>query len=189
MIVIAQCFALIFASEMGDKTQLLALVLAARFRKPWTTMSGILVATILNHALASWAGGWLSTLASPATLRWILALIFFVFAAWILIPDKDDESTGEKSTRGAFLTTVITFFLAEMGDKTQLVTVALGARFNDPVAVTIGTTLGMLGADGLAVFFGERLTKVVPMKWIRAGTAVLFALFGALCLAAGYFAL
>jgi putative Ca2+/H+ antiporter (TMEM165/GDT1 family) len=172
-----QSFLLVFASEMGDKTQLLALVLASRFRKPWTIMAGIFVATTLNHALASWAGGWLGGTVDAQWLKWILAATFFIFGAWILIPDKD-EGLKYEARFGAFVTTVVAFFLAEMGDKTQLATLALGARFNQPVLVTAGTTAGMLLADGLVVFLGERLTQRIPMKWIRVFAATLFALFG-----------
>jgi putative Ca2+/H+ antiporter (TMEM165/GDT1 family) len=174
---IIQSFLLVFASEMGDKTQLLALVLATRFRKPWTIMAGILAATLINHGLASWAGGWVAEQFPPIYVKWTLALIFFGFAAWILIPDKE-EDLSEAYPYGAFLTTVIAFFLAEMGDKTQLATIALGARFTDPFAVTCGTTLGMLAADGLVVFFGEKLTNCVPMKYIRWFACGLFVLFG-----------
>jgi putative Ca2+/H+ antiporter (TMEM165/GDT1 family) len=170
-------FLLVAASEMGDKTQLLALVLASRFRKPWTIMAGILVATILNHGLASWAGGWVSTLVSETLLRWILSGTFFAFALWILIPDKDEE-LKESNRFGPFLTTVVAFFLAEMGDKTQLATLALGARFASPFAVTLGTTAGMLLADGLAVFFGEKLTSKLSMKWVRLFASILFFIFG-----------
>ncbi len=165
-------------SEMGDKTQLLALILMLRFRRPWTIMAGILVATLLNHGLAAWAGGWAAQLGAPTTLKYVLAGLFFVFAAWILIPDKEDDSESS-SKYGAFLTTLVTFFLAEMGDKTQLATVALGARFQSPVIVTIGTTCGMLIADGLAVFFGESLTKKIPLKYVRVAAALLFVAFGA----------
>lgn len=175
---ILQSFLLVVASEMGDKTQLLALVLAARFRRPWAVMAGILVATLLNHALAAWAGAWAAGLLSPDTLRWVLALLFFAFAVWILIPDKED-GPGKEPRFGAFLTTAVLFFFAEMGDKTQLATVALGARFHDFIAVTAGTTLGMLAADGLAVFLGERITSVVPMQWVRRGACALFFAFGA----------
>jgi putative Ca2+/H+ antiporter (TMEM165/GDT1 family) len=172
-----QSFFLVFVSEMGDKTQLLALVLAARFKKPWTIMAGILVATLLNHALASWVGQRLSGLVNPTYLSWILAATFFAFAIWILIPDKDEE-LKQKNKYGAFLTTLVTFFLAEMGDKTQLATVALGAQFQDFYMVTIGTTLGMLGADGLAVFFGKKLTAKIPMNIIHKVASFLFFLFG-----------
>jgi putative Ca2+/H+ antiporter (TMEM165/GDT1 family) len=174
---IVNSFLLVLASEMGDKTQLLALILASRFRKPWTIMAGILVATLLNHGLASWAGSWLSSFVDPHTLKWVLAAIFFAFAIWILIPDKDEEFK-ESGHWGAFLTTAVAFFLAEMGDKTQLATVALGARYAEPWLVTIGTTMGMMVSDGLAVFFGENLTNRIPMKWIRVGSCILFAIFG-----------
>lgn len=162
---------------MGDKTQLLALVLASRFRKPWAIMAGILCATLLNHGLASYAGGWLSTSVSSRHLAWALAAIFFVFAFWILIPDKD-EGLKLEPRFGAFLTTLVAFFFAEMGDKTQLATVALGARFNAPLLVTVGTTAGMLAADGLAVFLGEKLTEKIPLKYIRYFASALFFIFG-----------
>ena len=162
---------------MGDKTQLLALVLTARFRKPWVILAGVFVATILNHALASWAGGWLATLLAPTTLKWVLALTFFAFAAWILIPDKEEE-LKEHGRFGAFATTVIAFFLAEMGDKTQLATIALGARYSSIALVTIGTTAGMMASNALAIFLGERLLKRIPMKWIRVFACVLFVIFG-----------
>lgn len=170
-------FLLVAMSEMGDKTQLLALVLAARFRKPWAVMAGILTATLLNHGLASWAGVWISGLIPAATLKWILATTFLGFAVWLLIPDKE-EGLPEAGRFGAFFTTAFAFFMAEMADKTQLATIALGARYHDPVAVTVGTTAGMLVADGLAVFFGDRLTQRIPMDWIHKVAAALFALFG-----------
>ena len=170
-------FLLVLASEMGDKTQLLALVLATKFRKPWTIMAGIFVATILNHAAASWAGGWVSSHIQHKTMSYILAATFLVFAVWILSPDQDEE-LKESNRYGAFLTTAVLFFLAEMGDKTQLATVALGARYADVTAVTLGTTMGMLVSDGLAVFFGDHLIKRVSMKWVRIATALLFAIFG-----------
>ncbi len=175
-----QSFALVLASEMGDKTQLLALVLALRFKKPMVIMAGILVATLLNHGLASLVGGWLGNQFSESTLRISLALIFFIFALWILVPDKldPDTDTPRDIPANAFLTTLVLFFLAEMGDKTQLATLALGAKFQSPIAVTAGTTLGMLAADGLAVVFGERLTKIVPMHFIRIFSSLLFAGFG-----------
>ncbi len=177
MLIILNSFLLILASEMGDKTQLLALVLASRFGKPWTIMAGILVATLLNHGLASWLGQFLASRVSEQMLSWGLAAIFFVFAVWILIPDKDEE-LKEIGHFGAFVTTTIAFFLAEMGDKTQLATVALGANYASPWLVTFGTTLGMLAADGLAVFFGKSLTQRIDMKWIRIGAALLFLAFG-----------
>lgn len=178
---IIQSFFLVFASETGDKTQLLALVLVLRFKRPWVIMAGILLATLLNHGLASWLGGRAAALVQPQTLRWILAITFFAFAAWILVPDKD-EDLKQGSKYGAFWTTIVTFFLAEMGDKTQLATVALGARFINVWLVTCGTTLGMLAADGLAVAFGENLVTRVPMLWVRRLASLLFVLFGVLIL-------
>jgi putative Ca2+/H+ antiporter (TMEM165/GDT1 family) len=170
-------FLLVFASEMGDKTQLLALVLAARFKKPWTIMAGVFVATLLNHALAAWAGGFAANLFSPETLKALLALTFIGFGLWILIPDKD-EGYKEHGRFGAFMTTVIAFFIAEMGDKTQLATIALGARYSMPAVVTIGTTLGMIGSNALAIFLGEKLLKKVPMNIVRLCACVLFIVFG-----------
>lgn len=162
---------------MGDKTQLLAFVLATRFKKPWTIFAGILVATILNHLIAASAGVWVSSLVSELVLKRILAAIFFAFAVWILIPDKD-EGLKESARWGAFVTTVVAFFLAEMGDKTQIATVTLAAKYNDLIFVTIGTTIGMMVTDGLAVFFGDKMTRFIPMKYIHIGAALLYIAFG-----------
>jgi putative Ca2+/H+ antiporter (TMEM165/GDT1 family) len=174
-------FLLVFISEMGDKTQLLALVLTTRYKKPVPILAGIFVATILNHALAAWAGQWLGSFFSEETLKWILAGTFFAFAVWILIPDKEGQVTAPKKF-GVFLTTVVAFFLAEMGDKTQLATVALGAQYTSTLLVTLGTTLGMMGSNALAVFFGQRLLNKIPMKWVRIFACSLFAIFGILIL-------
>ncbi len=170
-------FFLVFVSEMGDKTQLLALVLAARFRKPIPIMFGILVATLLNHAAASYAGVFINQTISPFVLKWILAATFIGFGLWMLLPDKD-EGFEDKRGWGPFLTTTIAFFFAEMGDKTQLATIALGAKFAAPFLVTAGTTLGMLGADGLAVFFGQRFNSKIPMTLVHRIASGLFILFG-----------
>lgn len=170
-------FFLVFVSEMGDKTQLLALILAARFRKPWPIMAGILVATVLNHALASFAGSYVTQYISDFWLKWILGLTFIIFGVWMLIPDKAEEAKPD-SKWGPFLTTTVAFFFAEMGDKTQLATVALGAKYVEPFLVTIGTTLGMLGADGLAVFFGHKFTEKISMTWVHRIASALFILFG-----------
>jgi putative Ca2+/H+ antiporter (TMEM165/GDT1 family) len=179
-------FALVGVSEMGDKTQLLAFSLAARFKKPWPIMAGILVATLLNHALASSVGLWVSTQVSPRVLGLALGLVFIAFGFWTLKPDTlDDEGGGRRTEFGPFLTTTLLFFIAEMGDKTQLATVALGARFSSAVAVSVGTTLGMLLADGLAVFLGDRLSARIRMDWLRRAAAALFFLFGALSAVAG----
>lgn len=174
---IIHSFLLVFVSEMGDKTQLLALVLAARFRKPLPIMFGILVATLLNHALASYAGAFVTQYVSADVLKWVLAATFIGFGLWMLVPDKDEGFQDERGW-GPFLTTTVAFFFAEMGDKTQLATVALGAKFAAPVMVTVGTTLGMLGADGLAVIFGHKFTEKIPMKMVHRIASALFILFG-----------
>lgn len=162
---------------MGDKTQLLALVLAAKFKKPLPIMSGILLATVLNHALASYVGSYVTQYISADVLKWLLAATFIGFGIWILIPDED-EGFNDKYKWGPFLTTAVVFFFAEMGDKTQLATVALGAKYASLVLVTIGTTLGMLGADGLAVYFGHKFTAKIPMKLVHRISSALFILFG-----------
>ncbi|MEN9722072.1 MAG: hypothetical protein RJB38_58 [Pseudomonadota bacterium] len=172
-----QSFVLVAASEMGDKTQLLAFSLAARYRRPVPVLLGILVATVLNHALAASLGSVAGSWVSPELLRWILGGLFIAFALWTLKPDSADQG-GSDSRFGPFLTTAMLFFLAEMGDKTQLATVALGARFSSVAWVTVGTTLGMMLSDGLAVFAGERLAERLPMQWIRRGAAFLFFLSG-----------
>jgi putative Ca2+/H+ antiporter (TMEM165/GDT1 family) len=166
-------------AEMGDKTQLLSLVLAARFRKPWPIVLGIFTATVVNHALAGAAGAWLTTLLGPQLLRWILAASFFAMAVWILVPDKLDEDDEAKVPRlGVFGTTVIAFFLAEMGDKTQVATVMLAARFPQWWAVVAGTTVGMMLANVPAVWFGERVTRIVPIRAVHIVSAVIFAALG-----------
>ena len=176
MEVILNSFLLVAATEMGDKTQLLAFVLASKFRKPWAVLAGIFVATVLNHALAASVGVWVSNYLSPEVLKWTLAAIFLGFAVWVLIPDKED--TNDKPPRyGAFLTTLIMFFLAEMGDKTQLSTIALSAQYKDFFLVTLGTTLGMMATDGAAVFLGEKLTQKISMKWVHIGASCLYVAF------------
>lgn len=169
-------FLLVFASEMGDKTQLLALMLACRYNRPWTIMAGILVATLLNHALAAYVGQWSAGFLGSEALKYTLAFLFLAFAVWILIPDKESES-AQSDKWGPFVTTTIAFFIAEMGDKTQLATVGLGARYQDVMIVTWGTTLGMMASNGLAVYFGARFLKKMPMKWIRIGACALFVAF------------
>jgi len=170
-------FLLVAASEMGDKTQLLAFALASRFKKPWTVMAGILLATLANHALASSVGAWISAYVPPRVMAGILAVTFIGFGLWTLRPDTLDED-DKPSRFGPLLTTVVLFFLAEMGDKTQFATIALGARFHSAVTVTLGTTLGMLASDGLAVFLGDRLSSKVQGRWLRIVAAGLFFLFG-----------
>jgi putative Ca2+/H+ antiporter (TMEM165/GDT1 family) len=181
MAAILASFLLVALSEMGDKTQLLAFSLATRFRRPWPVMGGILVATLANHALASSLGAWISDHVPARAMAGVLAATFIAFGLWTLRPDELEESESEPRA-GAFVTTAFLFFLAEMGDKTQLATVALAARYGSVVRVTIGTTLGMLVSDGLAVFLGQRLAARVSSARIRWAAASLFFVFGALSL-------
>ncbi len=166
-------------AEIGDKTQLLAFILAARFKKPWPIIAGILCATLVNHGLAGALGAWITTTVSPEILRWVLGLSFIAMAAWTMIPDKiEEEETQIARKFGVFGATLITFFLAEMGDKTQLATVALAAHYAAPVLVVIGTTLGMLLADVPAVFIGDKLSSKLPMKLVHAIAAAIFLALG-----------
>jgi putative Ca2+/H+ antiporter (TMEM165/GDT1 family) len=171
--------------EIGDKTQLLALLLAARFRKPWPIVAGILVATLANHALAGALGDWLSQAINPTWMRWGLGLSFLAVAVWMLVPDKVDDVDADQSAGklGVFGVTVIAFFIAEMGDKTQIATVMLAARYHELVAVVAGTTIGMMLANVPAVWLGERATKVLPMVWVHRIAAGVFAALGIAALA------
>jgi len=169
--------------EMGDKTQLLAIVLAAAFRKPVPIVLGILVATLANHAAAGAVGGWVAQALGPDILRWVIGLSFLAMAGWMLIPDKiDGDVVGGKQRFGVFGTTVIAFFLAEMGDKAQIATVALAARYPDIVQVVLGTTLGMMLANVPAVFLGDKIAKNVSMQLVHGIAAVIFAILGVLTL-------
>jgi putative Ca2+/H+ antiporter (TMEM165/GDT1 family) len=171
--------------EIGDKTQLLALVLAARFKRPWPIIFGILVATLANHALAGLLGNWVRTIIAPETLRWLVAASFFAVAIWALVPDKLHNNEPRTTTRwGVFGVTVVAFFLAEMGDKTQLATVVLAARFPSLVAVVAGTTLGMLLANVPVVFLSKAFSAKVPLRAIRIAAAVMFAALGVYALLA-----
>jgi len=166
-------------AEMGDKTQLLALLLAARFRKPAPIILGILIATLANHGIAGALGAWITQLLSPQVLRWTVGLLFLGMAVWTLIPDKIEEDEAKVATGlGVFGATLVTFFLAEMGDKTQIATIALAAHYGTPVMVVIGTTLGMLIADVPAVFVGDRLASKIPMKLVHSIAAGVFAVLG-----------
>ena len=170
-------------AEMGDKTQLLALLLAARFRKPWPIVGGILVATLVNHALAGAAGAWVTTMLGPQVLRWVLGLSFIGMALWMLVPDKlDDEEIGAAPRWGVFGTTVVAFFLAEMGDKTQIATVMLAAQDSSWLWVVLGTTLGMMLANAPVVWLGERITRRVPLRNVHAVSAAIFLTLGVLTL-------
>ena len=169
--------------EMGDKTQLLAMLLAVKFRKPVPIVLGILVATLANHATAGLMGAWVAQGLGPDVLRWVIGVSFIAMAGWMLVPDKlDDDAAGTAPRFGVFGTTLIVFFLAEMGDKTQIATVALAVRYQDLVAVVAGTTLGMLIADVPAVFVGDRLARKVPMRLVHAVAAGIFAVLGVLTL-------
>ena len=170
-------------AEMGDKTQLLALVLAARFRKPWVIVFGIFVATIANHAMAGALGAWVTTVLSAQTLRWILGASFIGMAVWMLIPDKlDNEDDIVPPRFGVFVTTVVVFFLAEMGDKTQIATVMLAARFDAYSQVVAGTTLGMMLANAPVVWLGEKVTRLVPLRVVHVASALFFLALGVLAL-------
>ena len=171
--------AIVALAEMGDKTQLLALVLAARFRKTWPIVLGILVATLANHGLAGALGAWVTTVVGPQVLRWILGVSFIAMAVWMLIPDKLDEGDADGAPRwGVFGTTLVAFFLAEMGDKTQIATVMLAAQYNAYLWVVAGTTLGMMLANAPVVWLGDRITRLVPIRVVHGVSAVIFLVLG-----------
>ena len=174
--------ALVAIAEIGDKTQLLSFVLAARLRKPWAIIAGIFVATLLNHALAGSVGVWLAQLIAPHWLSWITGAVFIVFGLWALHPDSLDDDP-KLHPAGAFVTAAIAFFIAEMGDKTQFATIALAAKYDALLWVVLGTTIGMMIANVPAVFFGEGIARRVPMRWVHALAALLFALLGVATLA------
>ena len=166
-------------AEMGDKTQLLSLVLAARFKRPWPIVWGILAATVLNHALAGAVGAWVMAAVGPDIMRWVLGVSFIAMAGWMLIPDKlDEDEASAKPGWGVFFATTWAFFLAEMGDKTQIATVALGAQYEPLIAVVAGTTLGMMLANAPVVWLGERMTRLVPLKVVHIASALIFAGLG-----------
>ena len=170
-------------AEMGDKTQLLAFLLAAKYKKPVPIILGILFATILNHGLAGLLGLWITQILSPEILRWVLGLSFIAMALWTLVPDKiEDEEASFGVKSGVFITTLVTFFLAEMGDKTQVATIAMAAHYPSPIMVVIGTTLGMMIADVPAVFLGNSFAKKLPLKLIHAIAAGIFFVMGVLVL-------
>jgi Ca2+/H+ antiporter, TMEM165/GDT1 family len=166
-------------AEIGDKTQLLAFILAARFKKPLPIIAGILAATVVNHGLAGALGAWITATLTPEVLRWVLGASFIGMAIWTMIPDKiEEEETHIAQRLGVFGATLVTFFLAEMGDKTQFATVAMAAHYAAPVMVVIGTTLGMLIADVPAVFAGDKLANKIPMKLVHTIAAGIFAVLG-----------
>jgi putative Ca2+/H+ antiporter (TMEM165/GDT1 family) len=170
---------LVALAEIGDKTQLLAIVLAARFRKPVPIILGILCATLLNHAAAAALGFLIADWLTGAWFQIAVGAAFIVMAAWALIPDKEDDRAQRTNAGGVFLTTLAAFFLVEIGDKTQIATSLLAARFENILVVTAGTTLGMMLANVPAVFLGEAVTKIVPLNVVRIGAAIVFAAIGA----------
>ncbi|HIH2686606.1 TMEM165/GDT1 family protein [Burkholderia cenocepacia] len=171
-------------AEIGDKTQLLSLVLAARYRKPVPIILGVLVATLVNHGFAGALGEWLGALVTPSIMRWALAFSFIAMGLWILVPDKldEDEANATRSRLGVFGATLVAFFLAEMGDKTQIATVALAARFQDYIGVVAGTTFGMMLANVPAILLGDRFAHRLPTRLVHGIAAVLFVVLGALAL-------
>ena len=165
-------------AEIGDKTQLLSFILAARFRQPWPIIAGIFVSTILNHTAAGALGAWISTTLSPDILRYIVGVTFLAVAAWALVPDKLDKEPEHISRFGAFMASLIAFFIAEVGDKTQVATIALAAKYSPLWMVVVGTTLGMMLANIPAVFIGSKLAEKLPLGLIRKVAASIFALLG-----------
>jgi putative Ca2+/H+ antiporter (TMEM165/GDT1 family) len=176
--------ALVAVSEIGDKTQLLAILLVARHRAPLPIVLGILVATAANHSLAAWGGVWLATMIGEQATRWIVGASFLAMAAWALVPDKLERPASKRDALGVFGTTLVAFFLVEMGDKTQLATIALAAHYGTVLPVVAGTTLGMMLADVPAVYLGERILRNVPLKIVRLGASATFAVLGVLTLLA-----
>jgi putative Ca2+/H+ antiporter (TMEM165/GDT1 family) len=174
--------ALVALAEIGDKTQLLSLLLAARYRAPLPIIAGILVATLANHGLAAAAGDLLAHALDPRLLDWAVVLSFVLMGLWILVPDKIDDELPRRSARGVFVATAVSFFLAEMGDKTQVATVALAARYSEWLPVVAGTTVGMLAANVPAVLFGHRFADRLPTRWVHALAALMFLVLGSLAL-------
>ena len=178
----------ISVAEIGDRTQLLSLLLAARYRRPWPIIAGILCATLANHAVAGLVGMWFGSLLKPRTLEIVVGVSMIAMALWTLKPDKLDESSGSAGAMGAFLATLTTFFVAEIGDKTQIATLALAAAYPSLLAVVAGTTAGMMIANVPVVFLGKAFADRLPLKAIHVGAAVLFAILGIVFLARAYFA-
>lgn len=177
---------LVAVAEIGDKTQLLAMILAAKFRRPVPIILGILVATILNHTGAATLGFVVARWLSGPTFQILVGVGFIAMALWALIPDKDDEGAANRAAGGVFLTTVVAFFLVEIGDKTQIATTLLAARFQDIAVVAAGTTLGMMIANVPAVLLGEAATRIVPLRYVRIGAALIFLILGAWVLGAAF---
>jgi len=168
--------------ELGDKTQLLSLILATRLRKPAPIIAGIFVATLINHLIACSVGEWVGTLITPSILRWVLGISFLAVAVWALIPDKMDEDVKTRGNYGVFALTAVTFFLAEMGDKTQIIALALAAKYDALISVVAGTTLGMMIVNVPTVLFADRAMKWIPVKVVRVVAAVIYAILGSVTL-------
>lgn len=164
--------------ELGDKTQLLSLILASRLRRPIPIIAGVFAATLGNHLLACWFGEWLGNLITPQILRWVLGISFIAVAIWALIPDRMDDQVESRSAHGIFIFTVVTFFLAEMGDKTQVVAIALAARYHELLQVVVGTTLGMMLVNVPTVLFADRAVRWIPLKLVRLTAAGIYAALG-----------
>ncbi|UXY14397.1 TMEM165/GDT1 family protein [Chitiniphilus purpureus] len=178
------CTGVVALAEIGDKTQLLALILAARFGRPWPIVAGVLVATLLNHFAAAWLGQWLAALVDPVIVRWIVGIGFLAIALWACIPDQIDENATPVKARGAFLTTTVAFFLAEIGDKTQVATIALAVKYSPLWVVVVGTTAGMMIANVPAVWLGRWLSaRLGLLRYVRFAAAAVFAVLGVLALA------
>lgn len=166
-------------AEIGDKTQLLTLILAARYKKPWPIVAGIFVATLVNHGIAGAIGAWLTRTIGQDAMRWVLGISFIAMAAWMLVPDRlEDDGGASRKVGGVFVTTTVLFFLVEIGDKTQIATVALAARFDSLMAVVMGTTVGMILANAPVAFFGEALAKRLPVRAVHVVAAIVFAALG-----------
>ena len=170
-------------AEIGDKTQLLSLLLAARFRRPLPIIAGIFLATIANHGLAAWLGEWVRAQFDPGALRWVVGLSLLAIAGWTLKPDRIEGEVRQAGRYGVFLLTFVVFFIAEIGDKTQIATVVLAAQYQSFVAVVLGTTLGMMIANIPAVLLGSAMAHRIPLRAVRVSAAVLFAVLGVLALA------
>lgn len=175
---ILSCFSLVLVAEIGDKTQLLSIILAARFRCFWPIFWGVLLATLLNHAGSAYVGDVAASNIPTNILKIVISLTFIILGLWLLVPDKEPENDDSSNKYGAFLTSLIAFFIAEMGDKTQFATITLGAEYNDILLVTFGTTLGMMAANIPAILLGENILKVLPLKFFRMFASILFICFG-----------
>lgn len=169
-------------AEMGDKTQLLSLMLVLRYKKPWAIMAGVFIATVANHMMATWVGTFVAAKVPPLYLHYAISAMFIGFGLWLLKPDSEEGLDKNIGAHSAFVAALIAFFIAEMGDKTQLVTVALATKHQSVLLVTLGSSIGMVIANALAIFGGEHLIKVIPMTYVRYGSCLIFVIFGILAL-------